>query len=106
MAIYKLSINDQPMHNVPGTQPPEDIPNKELIHPQPPDLACTPDPTKTTAHRQAVGMENSAGKRMAKHLDSATSIASTQKNAIQNIYCCPHPTFSKLNYLPSNGKPG
>jgi len=62
MAIDKLSSNDLLIHNIPGAPPPEDTPNEELIDPQHPDLTCTPDPTKTKTHRQAVGVENAGGK--------------------------------------------
>jgi hypothetical protein len=62
MAIDKLSINDLLIDNVPGAPPPEDTPNEEPIDPQQPDLTCTPNPTKTTAHRQVVGVENVGGK--------------------------------------------
>jgi len=59
MAIDKLSINDLLIDNIPGTPPPpDDTANKEPIDPQQPDLTCTPDPTKTKAHRQIVGVEN------------------------------------------------
>jgi len=38
------------------------MPNQETIEPQKPDMKCTPDPTKVTAHRQGVGVENVRGK--------------------------------------------
>jgi len=66
MAINKLSINDLLIDNIPGAPPPEDTPNKEPIDPQQPDLTCTPDPTKTRAHRQVVGVENAGGKAYGK----------------------------------------
>jgi len=62
MGIYKLSINDRLIDNVPGAPPPDDTPNEEPIDPQQPDLTCTPDPTKTKAYRQVVGLENAGGK--------------------------------------------
>ena len=62
MAIDKLSINDLLIDNVPGAPPPEDTSNEEQIDPHRPDLTCTPDPTKTKAHRQVVGVENAGGK--------------------------------------------
>jgi hypothetical protein len=62
MAIDKLSINDLLIDHVPGAPPHEDTPNEEPIDPQQPDLTCTPDPTKTKAHRQVVGLENAGGK--------------------------------------------
>jgi len=62
MGIYKLSINDRLIDNVPGAPPPDDTPNEEPIDPQQPDLTCTPDPTKTKAYRQVVGLENAWGK--------------------------------------------
>jgi len=61
MAIDKLPINDWLVDNVPGTPPPDDNPNEEPIDPQQPDLTCTPDPTKTKAHWQVVGLENVGG---------------------------------------------
>jgi len=66
MAIDKLSINDLLLDNVPGAPPPEDTPNEEPIDPQQPDLTCTPDPNKTKAHRQVVGVENVGGKAYGK----------------------------------------
>jgi len=66
MAIDKLSINDLLIGKVLGAPPPEDTPNKEPIDPQQPDLTCTPDPTKTKAHRQVVGVENVGGKTYGK----------------------------------------
>ena len=62
MAIDKQSINDLLIDNVPGAPPPEDTPNEESIDPQQPELTCTPDPTKTKAHRQVVGVKNAGGK--------------------------------------------
>jgi hypothetical protein len=58
MAINKLSINDLPIENLPGAPPPEATPNEEPIDHQPPDLTCTSNPIKITAHRQVVGVEN------------------------------------------------
>jgi len=58
MAIEMLSINNLLIDHVPGATPPEDAPYKEPIEPQQLDLTCTPDPTKTMAHRQVVGVEN------------------------------------------------
>jgi len=66
MAIDKLSIIDLVIHSVPGAPPPEDTPNKEPIDPQQPNFTGTPDPTKTMAHRQVVGVENAAGKAYGK----------------------------------------
>jgi hypothetical protein len=66
MAIDKLSINDLLLDKVLGTPPPEDSPNEEPIDPQQPDLTCTPDPTKTKAHRQAVGVQYAWGKAYGK----------------------------------------
>ena len=66
MAIDKLSINDLLIDNVPGAPPPEDTPNEELIDLQQSDLTCTPDPTKTKAHRQVVRVENAWGKAYGK----------------------------------------
>jgi len=61
MGIDKLPINDRLIDNVPGAPPPEDPPNEEPIDPQQPYLTCTPDPTKTKAPRQVVGLENPGG---------------------------------------------
>jgi len=66
MAIDKLSINDLLIDNVPGAPPPEDTSNEESIDSQQPHLTCTPDPTKTKAHRQVVGVENAGGKEYGK----------------------------------------
>jgi len=66
IVINKLSINDLLIDNVPGAPPPEDTLKAEPINPQQPDLTCTPDPTKTKAHRQVVGMENAGGKTYGK----------------------------------------
>jgi hypothetical protein len=66
MAIDKLSINDLLIHNVPDAPPPEDTPNEEPIDAQQPDLAYTPDPTKTKAQRQLDGVENVGGKAYGK----------------------------------------
>jgi len=66
MAIDKLSINDLLRDKVPGTPPPQDTLNEEPIDPQQPDLTCTPDPTKTKAHRQVVGVDNVGGKAYGK----------------------------------------
>jgi hypothetical protein len=75
MGINKLSIHDQLLVGVPGTPPPEDTPNEELIDSQQPDLTCTPDPTKTKAHRQVVGVEYAGGKVYAK----ATGLYNTHR---------------------------
>jgi hypothetical protein len=61
MAIDKLPINNPLIANAPGAPPPEDSPNEEPIDPQQPDLTCTPDRTKTKAHRYIVGRENAGG---------------------------------------------
>jgi len=66
MAIDQLPNNDRLIDNVPGAPPPQDTPNEEPIDPQQPDLTCTPDPTKTKAHRQEVGVENAGGKAYGK----------------------------------------
>jgi hypothetical protein len=65
-AIDKLSIYDLLLDNVPGAPPPDDTPNEEPINPQQPDLTCTPDPTKTKAHREVVRLENAGGKAYGK----------------------------------------
>jgi len=54
----QLQINDRLIDNVPGEPPPDDTPNADPIDPQQSDLTCTPDPTKTKALRQVVGLEN------------------------------------------------
>jgi len=61
MAIGQLPINDLLIDKVPNAPPPEDTPNKDPTDPQQPDLTCTPDPTKTKAYRQVVGVENAGG---------------------------------------------
>jgi len=55
-----------PIDNAPGAPPPEDTPDEETIDPQKPDLTCSPDPTKTRAHGQMVGVENVGGKAYGK----------------------------------------
>jgi len=62
MAIDKLSNNNLVIDNLPGAPPPEDSPNEEPIDSQQPDVTCTPDQTKTKAHKQVVGVENAGGK--------------------------------------------
>jgi len=66
MAIDKLSIIDLRRVQAPGALPTEDTANEEPIHPQQPDPTCTPDPTKTKAHRQVVGVEHVGGKAYGK----------------------------------------
>jgi hypothetical protein len=55
-----------PIDNGPGARPPKATPNPEMIDPEKPDLTCTPDPTKTRAHRQVVGVEHAGGKAYGK----------------------------------------
>jgi len=76
MAIDKLSINNLLIDIVLGVPPPEDTPNEEPIDPQQPDLTCTPDPTKTKAHWQVVGVENTGGKAYA----NATGLYNKHRN--------------------------
>jgi len=66
MAIDKLSIDDLLIDTILGAPPPEDTPNEAPLDPQQPDLTCTPDPTKTKAHWQIVGVENAGGKSYGK----------------------------------------
>ena len=66
MAIDKLSINDLLIDNIPAAPPPEDTHKEEPIESQLPDLTCTPDPTKTKAPRQVVGVKNAGGKAYVK----------------------------------------
>jgi len=66
MAIDKLSIYDLLIDNLPGAPPPEDTLNEEPIDSQQADLTCTPDPTRTKAPRQVVGVENAGGKAYGK----------------------------------------
>jgi hypothetical protein len=66
MAIDKLPINDRLIDHVTGAPPPENTRNEDPIYPQQPDLTCTPDPTKTKAHRQVFGLENAGGKAYGK----------------------------------------
>jgi len=62
MAIDEASqLIHLPIDNVPGAPPPKDTPDEDTIDPQKPDLTCTPNPTKTRAHRQVVGVENAGG---------------------------------------------
>jgi len=46
--------------------PPEDTPDDETIDPQKPDLTSTPDPTKTEAYRQGIGVEKAVWKAYGK----------------------------------------
>jgi len=66
MAMDKLPIDDLFLDNVPGAPPPEVTTNEEPIEPEQLDLTCTPDPTKTEAHRQVVGVENAGGRAYGK----------------------------------------
>jgi hypothetical protein len=66
MAVNKLPINDLLLDNVLGAPPLEDTPKEKPIDPQQPDFTCTPNPTKTKAHRQVVGVENAGGKAYGK----------------------------------------
>jgi hypothetical protein len=67
MAIDELSeLIHLPIDNVPGATPPEDTLNEETIDPRKPDLTSTPDPTKTRAHWQVVGVENAGRKTYGK----------------------------------------
>jgi len=66
MSINKLSVDDLLIDNVPGAPRPKDTPNEEPKDPQQPDLTCTPDPTKTKAQRQIVGVKNVGGKAYGK----------------------------------------
>jgi len=103
----RYSTNDPTMDNVRGVPRPEDTSDDETIEPQKPDLTCTPDPTRTMAYRQVVGVVNAGGgKHMAKQLDCTTSIASAQNNGIHGIHLGQHTTFNRLNHLPSKRKHG
>ena len=64
MAIDALShLIHLPIEDVPvAPPPPEDTPDEETMDPQRPDLTCTPDPTRTRAQRQVVGVEHTGGK--------------------------------------------
>jgi len=62
MANNKLSISDLLIDNILGAPPPEDTSNEEPSDPLQPDLSCTPDPAKTKAQRQVIGVENAGGK--------------------------------------------
>jgi hypothetical protein len=66
MAVDKLSNNDLLIDSVPDAPPRQGTHNKQPIDPQQPDLTSTPDPTKTTAHRQVVGVENKGVKAYGK----------------------------------------
>ena len=50
--------NHQTTDDVPSVPPPANTSDKETIDPQKRDLTCTPDSTKTKAHRQVVGVDN------------------------------------------------
>jgi len=73
---------------------------------QKPDLTCTLDSMKTRAYWQVVGVENVGDQHMAKQLDSATSITSTQNNRIYGFHFIQHTTFNTLNDLIWNEKRG
>jgi hypothetical protein len=75
MAMDKLLINDSLIYNIPGAPSPEDSLNKGPVDSQQPDLTCTPDPTKTKAHRQLVGLDNVVG------------TASGRATGLYNKYC-------------------
>jgi len=60
------STNDLTIDNMPGAPKPDDTPDEETIDPQKSDVTCTPDPTKTKAYRQVVGVENAKGKAYGK----------------------------------------
>jgi len=67
MAIDELSqLIHLTIDNAPGAPPLENTPDEETIDPQKPDPTRTPDPTKTRARRQVVGVENVGGKAYAK----------------------------------------
>jgi hypothetical protein len=105
MAFNKLPVNNRLIDNVPGAPPCEDTPNNEPIHPKQPDLTCTPDSTKTKAHKQVAG-KCGGGQHLAKQLDCTTSIASTQNNGINGSHFGPDMTFSRLSCLANKHKPG
>jgi len=63
MAIDKLTINDLLIDIILGAPPPpDDTPKEEPIDPQPSDLPCTPDLTKTKVDKYIVGLENAGEK--------------------------------------------
>jgi len=67
MAIDKHSqLHHVHLGSVHGAPPPDDTPDEESVDPQKPDLTCTPDRTKTKAHRQVVAVENTGGRAYAK----------------------------------------
>jgi len=45
------STNDTTLDIVTGLPPPEDSPDEDAIDPLKPNLVCTPDATKTKAHK-------------------------------------------------------
>jgi hypothetical protein len=106
MAIDKLPINDRLIVNVPGAPPLEDTPNQDLIDSQQPDLTCTPDPTKTKAHRQVVGLENAGGNAYGK----ATGLDNKHRKYLEQWNPWhpfrSHTTFSRLSRLANKRKPG
>jgi hypothetical protein len=95
-----------PTYNVHGVPPPKNTQDPERIDSQMSDLTCTPDPSKTSTHREVVGVENAAGNHMAKQLDCTISIASTQNNGIHDILFSQHMTFHRLNHSARKHKRG
>jgi len=93
MNMNKVSIKDLLIDNVPGAPPPEDTPNQEPIDPQQPDLTCTPDPTKTRAHRQVVGVENAGGKAYGK-----ATVLNNKNRKYSEQWNPWHPFWSAHNY--------
>jgi hypothetical protein len=107
LVIDELSqLIHPPIDNAYGAPPPEDTSDEEPIDPQKPNLTCTPDSTKTRAHRQVVGVEKVGAKHMAKQLDCTTNIASTQNNEIPRILFSQYMTFNRLNRLATTRKHG
>jgi hypothetical protein len=76
-------------------------PMKKLTDPQRPDLPLTAYSTMLSAYMQVVGVENEAGKHIAKQLHCTTSIANAQNNAIHRILFSQHMTLNWLNHLAS-----
>jgi len=61
-----LSANDLPIDSMPVALPPKDTPDEETVNHLKSNLKWTADPTMTKVDREVVGLENAAGKHVAK----------------------------------------
>jgi len=111
MAIDKLSINDQLIGNVPGSPPPGDTPNKDLIYPQETYRTCTPDWTKTKARRQVVWVENvwvesvwecnwivQQASKVLRTMESIASISVRTRHSADSIVLPPNENMDKYTF--------